>query len=142
MATASISFQFQHPTFRLRHRHAVRSWLQQCAADEGKALGSLNFLFCDDPYMLEANRQFLQHDYLTDILTFPTPSALGIAGDILISIDRTRDNAKHHTTKPLDEIHRVMAHGVLHLVGYNDHTTEEQSVMRSQEDLWLNRRTF
>jgi len=142
MASASITFQFQHPTFRLRQRTGVRSWLHQCSALDGKTLGSLAFLFCDDPYMLDANRQFLQHDYLTDILTFPTPSARGIAGDVLISIDRTRDNAKHHNTKPLEELHRVMAHGVLHLMGYNDQTPEERTEMRSKENLWLSKRTF
>lgn len=142
MAEESISFQFQHPTFRLRHRSTVRLWLQSCSHAEGKAIAALHFLFCDDPYMLEANRQFLSHDYLTDILTFPSHSAQGLSGDVLISVDRTRDNAKHLTTRPIDELHRVMAHGVLHLIGYNDHSAEEKELMRSKEDTWLAQRTF
>ena len=100
MAPEAISFQFQHPTFRLRHRSAIRAWIHACAAQEGAQIGSLRFLFCDDGHMLVANRQFLDHDYLTDILTFPDRSAQGIAGDILISVDRTRDNANTPVYQP------------------------------------------
>ena len=142
MAPESISFQFQHPSFRLRHRRSVRSWLQACAQAEGATLSSLNFLFCDDEHMLAANRQFLSHDYLTDILTFPSQSSKGLSGDIMISVDRTRDNAKQLSLKPLDELHRVMSHGILHLIGYDDHTSEQRTRMREQEEIWLARRTF
>ena len=109
---------------------------------EGGAIGSLSFLFCDDDHVLQANRQFLEHDYLTDILTFPDHSAKGIAGDIMISVDRTRDNAKHLKTNAIDELHRVIAHGVLHLLGYNDHSPAERETIRQREDLWLSQRPF
>ena len=142
MALEAITFQFQHPTFRLRHRSAIRAWIHHCVAHEGAQIGSLRFLFCDDTYMLDANRQFLDHDYLTDILTFPDHSAKGICGDILISIDRTRDNAKTLNHSPLDELHRVISHGVLHLLGFDDHTPSDQHTMRSKEDHWLTQRTF
>jgi len=142
MAPEAISFQFQHPTFRLRHRSAIRAWIHACAAQEGAQIGSLRFLFCDDGHMLVANRQFLDHDYLTDILTFPDRSAQGIAGDILISVDRTRDNANTLSINPLDELHRVIAHGVLHLIGFDDHTPSDKSTMRSKEDFWLTQRRF
>ncbi len=142
MAEKTITFHFQHPTFRLRHRSHIRAWLDRCASMDGHKLHGIHYQFCTDGYMLEANRQFLAHDYLTDILTFPMPSAAGIAGDILISIDRVRDNAKTLNHNTLDELHRVMAHGVLHLLGHNDATDEEQSTMRHQEDRWLDHRAF
>jgi len=90
--------------------------------------------------MLALNQLHLDHDYYTDILTFPMPSAKGISADIVISVDRTRDNAKTLNTKPLDELHRVMAHGVLHLTGYRDDTATAKQTMRNAETLWLSMR--
>lgn len=137
---ATISFHFQHPSFRLRHRQLLRQWLLRCTHAEGQGIASLRYLFCTDAHILEANKQFLQHDYYTDILTFGDHSAAGISGDILISIDRVRDNAKTHGTKPIDELHRVMSHGALHLLGHSDHTPEQQQAMRTKEDAWLAQR--
>lgn len=142
MADARISFHFQHPTFRLRQRRLVRQWLHACAEAESQTIGSLRYMFCTDAYIHEANVQFLQHDYLTDILTFPDQSSQGIAGDILISVDRVRDNAQTHDASVRNELHRVIAHGALHLLGYDDTDAENQQAMRQQEDAWLNRRTF
>lgn len=141
MADGAITFHFQHPTFRLRHRKAIRAWLNLCAQTEGHTIRSLHYLFCTDDYMLEQNRQFLGHDYLTDILTFPSPSATGISGDILISIDRVRENAKTLNTSTQDETLRVMGHGVLHLIGYEDHNEAAQTTMRTKEDQWVRRWT-
>ena len=137
MAANAITFHFQHPTFRLRQRIAVRSWLHEAARSEGHEIVGVHYLFCTDDYMLESNQKFLSHDFLTDILTFPVPSAKGIAGDILISVDRTRENARLHGATPTQELHRVMAHGILHLIGYQDDTPEKKSIMRAQEDHWL-----
>lgn len=138
----AITFQFQHPTFRLKSRQAIRQWLIGCIQDAGSSIAGLHFSFCTDDFIQEANRQYLDHDYQTDILTFPYPSANGVSGDILISIDRIRDNAKHHRTKVLDETHRVMAHGALHLLGHEDSTSEQERAMRTLEDQWLLKRTF
>ena len=140
MAKDTITFHFQHPTFKLRRRNEVRSWLHAATRKEGREIAGIHYLFCTDEYMLENNQQFLSHDYLTDILTFPVASGRGIAGDILISVDRTRENARTHGCPPTDELHRVMAHRALHLLGYQDHTPEEKSTMRVREDQWLSQR--
>ena len=87
--------------------------------------------------MLAMNQLHLAHDYYTDILTFPMPSAQGLSADIVISVDRTRDNAKTLNTNPLDELHRVMAHGVLHLTGLRDDTEIAKQTMRAAENQWL-----
>lgn len=142
MGAVDITFQFQHPRFRLQHRRAIRSWLLSCVHQIGQNVSGLHYSFCTDEFIQEANRQYLDHDYQTDILTFPYPSSKGISGDVLISIDRVRDNAKFHRTSVLDETHRVMAHGALHLLGYQDTTTEEQQSMRLLEETWLSKRTF
>jgi probable rRNA maturation factor len=92
--------------------------------------------------MLSMNRAHLDHNYYTDILTFPTSSAKGLSADIVISIDRTRENAKTLNSKPLDELHRVIAHGVLHLTGLEDDTEEAKIIMRATEEEWLAQRTF
>lgn len=137
MKPETVSFHHQHPTFQLRQRKALRSWLRDCVHTEGSSIAELNYLFCSDTYMLEANRSFLDHDYLTDILTFPERSAQGIAGDILISIDRVRENAQEHHVTAHKELLRVMAHGALHLIGYDDKMPDNQHVMRSAEDRWI-----
>jgi len=140
--SSPITFQFLHTPFRLKQRPAVRAWLQQCVADAGETVGELNFLFTNDEEMLALNRRHLDHDFLTDILTFPLASGTGVSADIVISIDRTRENAKTLKTNPMDEIHRVMAHGVLHLLGRRDDTRENQKIMRQTEDHWLQQRDF
>lgn len=137
MAEKPITFHFQHPTFRLRKRHAIRAWLEAATATEGQAVASLRYLFCTDAFMLEHNQQFLQHDYFTDILTFPDFASGGLAGDILISIDRVKDNALHLGTTFTQELHRVIAHGALHLCGINDKNAKEQRIMRAKEETWL-----
>ena len=136
-ASGDITFQFQHTPFRLRQRHAVRAWLNHCIQSTGNNTGELNFLFTTDEDMLTMNRLHLNHDYYTDILTFPLPSAQGLSADIVISVDRTRDNAKQLNTNPIDELHRVMAHGVLHLTGLRDDTAAAKQTMRSAENNWL-----
>lgn len=141
-ASGTITFQFLNTPFRLAQRGAVRSWIQDCARQLGHDIGELNFLFTNDEEMLSLNRRHLDHDYYTDILTFPTPSAHGLTADIVISIDRTRDNAKQLGSKPLDELHRVIAHGVLHLTGLQDDTPQSKDEMRRAEDHWLRQRTF
>lgn len=140
--SGAISFQFHQTSFRLRHRNAIRLWLEHCVSNEGIHLQELNFMFSTDTYVRNMNKEHLTHDYCTDILTFPYPSGQGICGDILISIDRVRDNAKHHGTSTLNETHRVMAHGVLHLLGQDDTSPELQAEMRAKENSWLLKRTF
>lgn len=139
-ASGDITFQFQHTPFRLRQRHAVRAWLNHCIRSTGHNTGELNFLFTTDEAILAMNQLHLDHDYYTDILTFPMLSAQGLSADIVISVDRTRDNANSLNTKPLDELHRVMAHGVLHLTGLRDDTEAAKQAMREAETQWLSMR--
>ena len=141
-ASGTITFQFLNTPFRLAQRDAVRRWIFDCLLLSGHRVGELNFLFTNDEEMLSMNRAHLDHDYYTDILTFPTSSAQGLSADIVISIDRTRENAKTLNSKPLDELHRVIAHGVLHLTGLEDDTEEAKIIMRATEDEWLAQRTF
>ena len=141
-ASGTITFQFLNTPFRLAQRDAVRRWIFDCLLLSGHRVGELNFLFTNDEEMLSMNRAHLDHDYYTDILTFPTSSAQGLSADIVISIDRTRENAKTLNSKPLDELHRVIAHGVLHLTGLEDDTEEAKNIMRATEDEWLAQRTF
>ena len=138
----TIHFHFADTQFRLRHRHATRAWLTALAQHHGHAIGEMTYLFCSDGYMLDANSRHLDHHYYTDILTFPNPSALGASADILISIDRVRDNAKRLGQTPIDELHRVMAHGLLHLIGFDDTTPPQRQQMRTAEDDALRMRTF
>jgi probable rRNA maturation factor len=141
-ASGTITFQFLNTPFRLAQRDAVRRWIFDCLLLSGHRVGELNFLFTNDEEMLSMNRAHLDHNYYTDILTFPTSSAKGLSADIVISIDRTRENAKTLNSKPLDELHRVIAHGVLHLTGLEDDTEEAKNIMRATEDEWLAQRTF
>lgn len=137
-----ITFHFHDTLFRLQQRQHVRTWLTELARHHNHTIGELNYMFCSDAHMLLMNGQHLDHHYYTDILTFGMPSGQGLSGDILISIDRVRDNAKTHETKTIDELHRVMAHGLLHLMGFDDNTSDAQRTMRRAEDEALLRRTF
>lgn len=140
MAEYPITFHSQHPTFRMRDSGLTKKWLTECAAEHSAKIQGVHYLFCSDEHMLKANRQFLDHDYYTDILTFPGHSSNGISGDILISIDRVRDNARTQNQSPQHELARVMAHGVLHLIGYRDDTDEHREEMRQAENRWIRRR--
>jgi len=110
--------------------------LQKILEDEQQTLTQLTFIFCDDDYLLALNKQFLEHDTLTDIITFPMSND-GIDGEIYISIPRVEENAKSFETSFEKEYLRVIAHGVLHLCGYGDKSEEEIKVMRSKEDHYI-----
>jgi rRNA maturation RNase YbeY len=106
---------------------------------ESKNIGDLSFVFTDDDYLLEVNKQFLDHDYYTDVITFDYSVADVISGDIMISLDRVMDNAKQLNCSFEAELYRVCFHGVLHLCGYKDKTPSDENTMRSKEDFYLNR---
>jgi len=107
-----------------------------------KRCGDLNFMLCSDNYILMANRQFLNHDYFTDILTFDNSEGDELVGDVLISLDTVKSNAIKFNTLLIDELHRVIIHGVLHLIGFTDKTKKLQLIMRQEEDKALNMRAF
>ncbi|PXX27845.1 rRNA maturation RNase YbeY [Arenibacter sp. ARW7G5Y1] len=109
-------------------------WISRIILSEDKRCGQLDFIFCDDDYLLKVNQDYLNHDTYTDIITFPYGDIDIIAGDIFISVERVRDNASEYGVDFENELKRVMAHGVLHLVGYGDKSEEESVQMRLKED--------
>lgn len=123
--------------FSLKARILNNKWLRMVAESEVKRLGDINIIFCSDNYILDVNMKYLQHDYFTDIITFDYCEGNVLNGDLFISIDTVRDNAQFYGTEFEDELNRVMVHGLLHLIGYDDHTEEDIKVMRSKEDYYL-----
>ena len=115
----------------------TRKWLKAVAGSEMKQLGDVNVIFCSDNYILDVNMKYLQHYYFTDIITFDYCEGKVLSGDLFISIDSVRENAVFYSTEFVDELNRVIVHGLLHLIGYDDHTEEEVKVMRSKEDYYL-----
>jgi probable rRNA maturation factor len=140
MPTASkVCFFFETKEFSLENRQALKACIESLFKKERKPLDSLNYIFCTDKRLLEINRQFLKHDYYTDIITFDLSAGPATTGEIYISIDRVKDNARTLGTSIKSELHRVIFHGALHLCGYGDKKKEEVVVMRSKEDYWLSR---
>lgn len=131
---ATIEFSSEEIDFELKDEQAATIWLQKIIERTGCVLRSLNFIFCSDDYLHRLNVEYLNHDTLTDIITFPYADPPNIEGDIFISIDRVKDNAQDFKVTFEQELNRVMAHGVLHLCGFGDKTPEEQMVMRQKED--------
>jgi len=113
------------------------SWLSKVCIKEGVMLGEVGILLCSDEYILEANRKYLDHDYYTDIITFDYRENDKINGDLLISIERVMENAANLKLDWKDELKRVIVHGVLHIIGYKDHSEEDVKKMRSKEDFYL-----
>lgn len=112
----------------------VEAWIIEVARRHGKIVGALNYIFCNDEKILEVNREFLQHDYFTDIITFDNTRGRMINGDIFISLDTVRSNARLVNEPYIKELHRVIVHGVLHLCGINDKGPGEREIMESHEN--------
>lgn len=114
------------------------SWLKMIITSEGKKTGDIQYVFCDDNHLNEINKTYLKHDTFTDIITFSTTENDDIiSGEIYISLDRVNENSKTHSVSLMNELSRVMVHGILHLMGYNDHSKSENRRMRSKEDYYL-----
>lgn len=133
----SISFSTYDIEYNLPNSDKISHWISEVIEDKGFILGSINYLFCSDNFILENNRKYLNHDYTTDIITFDYSSKRKISGDILISIPTVSFNADRFGVSFFNELLRVIIHGVLHLIGLNDHTEEEKSIMRNTENLAL-----
>lgn len=138
----AIHFHTELPlVFTLRHKNLIRNWLRQVVAAEGLTavhIQDLNYIFCTDDYLHTLNVQYLQHDTLTDVITFDNSETDGkIVGDIFISVERTNDNAQTYQVSSAYELHRVMVHGLLHLLGYKDKSEAESQLMRQKEDNYL-----
>ncbi|MGI9527049.1 MAG: rRNA maturation RNase YbeY [Weeksellaceae bacterium] len=125
---------FSETAFELQDQVFFNDWLHACVDTYGYEIGNINYIFCDDEYLLKINQEHLQHDYFTDIITFDYTEGKELHGDIFISIDRIADNAYDYETSFDNEIARVMIHGLLHMMGFKDKTPEEQELMRKKED--------
>lgn len=136
--TGFISFHYNDTIVKGLSEVKARQWIKHIIKREGFEAGNLAYIFCKDDYLLQLNRDYLQHDTLTDIITFDYHEDMGgISGDIFISTERVEDNASELGIDFLDEMLRVMAHGVLHLLGYGDKTPEEEKIMRETENYYL-----
>jgi rRNA maturation RNase YbeY len=136
-----IYFFSQEIDFEITDENFVKEWLAYLIKQNKHAIQELNFVFVSDAYLLEMNNKHLAHDYYTDILTFSYEDN-PIHADIYISIDRVKDNAQQLQIPFVDELHRVMAHGVLHILGYDDHEDSDIKLMRKQEEMALALRNF
>ena len=135
-----ISYFFQDTDFQFKHRRFKNQWLRMVAESEIRRIGDVNLIFCSDNYILDVNLKYLQHDYFTDIITFDYCENNVLSGDLFISVDSVRENSVFYNTEFEDELNRVMVHGILHLIGYDDHTEEDQKVMREKENYYLSLR--
>ena len=123
--------------FELKAKALNNKWLKFVAESEIRKIGDINIIFCSDNYILDVNMRYLQHDYFTDIITFDYCEKNILCGDLFISIDSVRENAVYYGTDFNDELNRVMVHGILHLIGYDDHSEVEISQMRAKENYYL-----
>lgn len=123
--------------FIFKNKLANNRWLKMVAGSEIKTLGNISIIFCSDNYILDVNLRYLHHDYFTDVITFDYCEGNRLSGDLFISVDSVRENAVEFGTEFDDELHRVIVHGLLHLIGYDDHTPEDQKLMHEKEDYYL-----
>jgi probable rRNA maturation factor len=133
----SIDFFFEDiQPFKIHNNH-IEKLINNLIINELKQLGDITVIFCSDEYLLDMNKQYLNHDYYTDIITFDYVEGDTISGDLFISFDRIKDNSKEFVNELIMEIYRVVFHGVLHLVGYKDKKDEEQVLMKEKENYYL-----
>lgn len=139
----AIDFFEEDINFKLKNKALVRQWIKDTIRAEGFKLNSITYIFCSDDYLLNINRQYLNHDTFTDIITFDNSERDHVVlGDIFISIDRIRENAIKFNVTETTELHRVIIHGVLHLLGYTDKSAPDKQKMTEKEDFYLAQRDF
>lgn len=134
---AAITFHNEETDFVLEGKTMLRNWIVSVAKKHGVSTGNISYVFCSDAFLLEMNKKFLQHDDLTDIITFDYSIGKAISGDIFISVERVAENAVIHRSGFDEELRRVMIHGVLHLIGFKDKSAVAKKEMRSQEEIAL-----
>lgn len=137
-----VSFHSEQTDYSVSNESQIADWLVSVCQKEGKSLSELSIIFCSDDYLLEVNQKHLNHNYYTDIITFDYSEENAISGDLFISIDRVRENAQVLSVNLIDELHRIIVHGTLHLLGYDDKTSAAKMEMTSKEDFYLSLRTF
>lgn len=133
----AIIYNNEGVTLPLFKKRECSKWIKDTVIEESFTVGQLSFIFCSDEYLLNINREYLKHDYFTDVITFNYVVNKIINGDIFISIDRVKENALANNQNFIIELKRVMIHGVLHLIGYNDKTAKEKVIMTQKEDYYL-----
>ena len=133
----SISFHNESVNNKTPSKRLLKAWIKEFVANHGKKVGELAFVFCSDEKILEVNQNFLQHDYYTDIITFDYSEGGVISGDVFISVERVLENAASHQVDYNTELLRVISHGVLHLIGFQDKEEEKKFEMTRNEDLCL-----
>jgi rRNA maturation RNase YbeY len=133
-----IYFFLEEVSYNMKHKRLVREWITKAAENEGFTIGTLNYIFTSDNVLVQLNKEYLRHFTLTDIITFDMAEKEGeLTGDIYISLDRAKDNAREFKVTLNNELARLMIHGVLHLMGYKDKTTDEKALMRAREEFYL-----
>lgn len=132
-----IYFQAEDISFNLKNKNLLKRWIKAVVANKKRKTGDITFIFCTDAYLLNINQNYLKHDTYTDIITFDyskDSKQLPVSGDIFISIERVKENATRYSTDVENELHRILIHGVLHLLGYLDKTKAAKAEMTKQED--------
>ena len=135
-----ISYFFEDTDFIFKGKSLNNRWLKLVAESEIRRIGQISIIFCSDNYILDVNQKYLQHDFFTDIITFDYCEGDRLSGDLFISVDTVRDNAVEYGTDFNEELNRVMGHGILHLIGYDDHEEEDIAEMRKKENYYLSLR--
>lgn len=134
-----IKFFKEDTSYNLKQRKVLKNWIDSTIRNEKKSVGEINYIFTSDKYLLSVNKQYLSHNYFTDIITFNYCQENVINGDIFISIETVKNNSKRFGVTYLNELYRVMIHGILHLIGYDDQNEEQKAEMREKENFYLER---
>lgn len=132
-----IRFFYEKVDFKIKNPRKTVNWIKETARSEKRSVSDINYVFCSDSYLLKLNQEFLSHKSFTDIITFDYSDGKSISGEIYISLDRVKENSLKFNSSLQDEILRVMIHGILHLVGYNDKKPSEIVTMREKEEAYL-----
>lgn len=135
-----ILYYYEDVDFVFKNKTLNNRWLRLVAESEIKRIGDISIIFCSDNCILDINQRYLQHDYFTDIITFDYCEGDKLSGDLFISIDSVKENAMEYGSEFSDELNRVIVHGILHLIGYDDHTEEDIAMMRKKENYYLSLR--
>jgi len=135
-----IRFFKEDTKFEYKNKLSCKRWLKRVAQDEGCMIGDVNIILCSDPYLLDINKKYLHHDYYTDIITFDYRQGDVLSGDLFISVDCVRANGEYYGSSFDDELDRVIVHGLLHIIGYDDHSDDEKKIMREKENQSLQKR--
>ena len=134
-----IKFFNEDTSYQIKNKRKLIKWIDNSIQKEKSLLGDINFIFTSDNYLLNINKEYLSHNYYTDIVTFNYCQNKTINGDIFISIETVKNNSKRFSVTLIEELHRVIIHGVLHLIGYDDQNNEEKALMREKENYYLDR---